>query len=444
MVASVKFDKFLARSCRWARWLASPLRPFVSACKNNVLVIIKARLARKGMEKVRAKALRGEKLVVLFIVTEPAKWKCQSVYDEMERSPLFDPVIGVTVPDLHFKLPLAKLVNDFARCVDFFESRQMKVRKIYDMVSGKSINLSPENTDIVFYPSAAFHVVGQMPYDVASFAISCYVPYFVPNYCNLPADCGMNNHRMFDFHFVLNESLAQAYRAFQKKLYDSRFIAVGHPALDSVEFDPKCGDGRECVIYAPHWTIETPATYSPFRYSTFEWSGRPILEYAQKHREVKWVFKPHPALWRILVDGGIMSEQEREEYYNAWRQIGKVVDSGDYGDVFNESFAMITDSASFLTEYAATGKPIIHLVSSRNHEWPVGSLAKLYETYYRAYDKKSLNDVFKSILEARNDPNRGARLEALKQANVLSSNVARRIVDVLKNCVRNDDCSYRL
>ena len=72
----------------------------------------------------------------------------------------------------------------------------------------------------------------------------------------------------------------------------------------------------EYVIYAPHWAIKDIG----FKYGTFEWSGQYMLNYAKSHPEIKWLFKPHPILFKTLVDTGLYTTQEAEQYYEDWEE----------------------------------------------------------------------------------------------------------------------------
>jgi len=65
------------------------------------------------------------------------------------------------------------------------------------------------------------------------------------------------------------------------------------------------------------------------------------------------VFKPHPRLKYELVQHGIMTMAEADEYYDAWRSIpnASVYEQGNYFGLFVESTLMITDCISFLGEY---------------------------------------------------------------------------------------------
>lgn len=401
------------------QWEAFRTESRVRRCRRNYPV---------ALERVRGKFRRGEKLNVLFVVTEVAKWKAQSLYDAMEKSGRYRPMICVSKPDAS-----RCALGDEGRVVEevrtYFKDKGMHVEVVYDSATGHGNRLERFDPDIVFYQQSWFAVKGQLPSDIANRALSCYIPYFVPNYGDLDLDCRQPLHRMLYLHIVLNESWGELFRREARhKLYAGTIVGLGHTMLDDITFDERCGDDKNCVIYAPHWTINPEHKPGNLSYSTFLWNGKQILEYAKSHREMSWIFKPHPNLRSILTRFGVMTKQEVDEYYSEWGKIGRVELSADYERAFAESSVMITDCGSFLTEYAVTGKPIIHLISLDNLHRPLGPSAELFSTYYRAENLNEMYAAFNLVLERHKDPNRKNRLSVLRKGNLIGGNAAESIL----------------
>ena len=57
-----------------------------------------------------------------------------------------------------------------------------------------------------------------------------------------------------------------------------------------------------------------------------------------------WYFKPHPRLKHALIKNNIMTEQEANDYYMQWQKVGKICDSGDYFEMFQESSKCNTET----------------------------------------------------------------------------------------------------
>ncbi|MCR5752148.1 MAG: hypothetical protein K6G91_09300 [Kiritimatiellae bacterium] len=384
------------------------------------------------MRRLRGKLRSDEPIKVLFIVTEPAKWKLQSLYDLMAGDSRFHVQIGVSCPDFAGEKNKSDALSAFNAACDFFAARNMPTIKLWLPDKATPSKLHRNCADIIFYQQVWFDVKWQMPYDVCKWAISCYIPYFVANYGDVAMECLKPLHRLFNYHFVQDEEWKHLYESALGRVFRvGRMVGLGHPMLDYIEFDPKCGDGKQCVIYAPHWTINPHNRPGCLNYATFLWNGREILEYAKRHKEMNWVFKPHPNLAYILEKFKVMSRGEIDEYYTAWAQIGRVEMSGDYHRLFNESSSLVTDCGSFLTEYVVTGKPIIHLISATCTHKPLASSSFLYPTYYQARSLDEMYSLFSSILERREDPKRNVRVSALRKAICVEGKAASRILNFI-------------
>jgi CDP-glycerol glycerophosphotransferase (TagB/SpsB family) len=155
-------------------------------------------------------------------------------------------------------------------------------------------------------------------------------------------------------------------------------------------------------------------------------TGRPMLEYALNHPEIKWLFKPHPSLRTVLYK--ILPRQEVDDYYEQWEHIGKVCYTGDYVELFFESQAMITDCDSFLIEYVFTGKPIIHLKRDGYNVGSSSPFISLFDTYYKVCNEVELGATIDYVIVKHNDPNRQLRLELMERLGLCRNDVSSAIV----------------
>ena len=213
--------------------------------------------------------------------------------------------------------------------------------------------------------------------------------------------------------------------------HSCRFVVTGHPALDRFNREsgrePKVG----YVIYAPHFSFPHPLQEDFYTIGTFDWNGKQILEYAEAHPEIKWVFKPHPILRKILSEFGVMSKAEVDDYYARWEKIGLACYDSDYQELFLESRVMITDSGSFLPEYGSTGRPVIRLICAKNKHIPPKAARDVYDTYYNVRDLDEMYSAFKMIIEDRRDPNREKRLAAVRAAGLTGCDASTNIINYL-------------
>ena len=70
---------------------------------------------------------------------------------------------------------------------------------------------------------------------------------------------------------------------------------------------------KKYIIYAPHYSVKN----SELKLGTFDWNGKFILEYAKKHPEFDWIFKPHPLCKHNFIRSKIFKNMEEvNNYYN--------------------------------------------------------------------------------------------------------------------------------
>ena len=391
------------------------------------------RLMRKAMHKPKS-----EKIRVLFIVSEIAKWKEQRLYEEMERSGIFEPIVGISAwnKQLEHLCNNDELQKVHSRAEQFFDRLRDRHVRTVKIENGERVflNLANFKPDIVFYTEQWAPCPKQRPYDVSKYALTCFLPYYVPDFGFPKFDCYQLVERLSWTYFCLGESWVKRYReSLRFKLHLENFKITGHPALDYLVQNRDRRPQEDYVIYAPHFSFMPESKDTSYVIGTFAWSGMAILEYAEKHPEVNWVFKPHPILRSKMVEYGFMTEAEADSYYSKWSAIAKVSTDGDYQELFIQSRALITDSGSFLPEYGATGRPVIRLISKYDGTFPPTAAKKAYDSYYQAHDVGELQSILKLVVEDRLDPKSEMRLEAVKAAGLFEANASRKIIDYLRN-----------
>lgn len=418
-------------------WLYKPLRRWYGYLRLLFRVVRAKSNYARNIKRICQKE-KGKKLRVLFIVSEIAKWKEQRLYELMSQSEDFEPIVGLSAwnsQDERF-CSNDQLLEVHRIAEQFFARLGVRTVRTVMVVDGKRVisDLSEFRPDIVYYTEAWAPCGRQGSEYVSQFALTCYSPYYVPNYGDCWLDAHLDVHIFLWRYFCLNEYWCKMFAA-SFSIFDHvvRFVAVGHPALDFFSLTSNCVPHGKSVVYAPHFSFPHPKHDKLYQfYSTFDWNGREILAYAKGHPEIKWVFKPHPLLKRDLLMTGLMNHQEVDSYFNAWAEIGIVCTDGDYQELFMESYAMITDCGSFLTEYGATGHPLIHLICSQNCRHPVKPSKMVYDTYYQVRNLEEMYKTFQMVIEKGLDPKREERLLAVKRAKISDTKASVNIVEYLK------------
>lgn len=406
--------------------------------KHTDLVVRGVREAyQRTLKRIRAKVASGRKPRVLFLVSDCSKWKLQNVYDKLVEEG-FETCLAVSVYGWHDDPAAAE--SRMRQTMAFFTRRGLLPQEAYSCSSHTAISLESFAPDFVFYDQPWDVLPEHMPEKVSKFALTCYVPYAVSSFTMVENDCCLPFHRTLYRYFLQSATCSDVAAEYQKGLsIAGELVATGHPMLDQFRCDDNQSAGRRKVIYAPHWTFPHPDNPNELKVSTFLWTGKAILDYAARHSEVDWVFKPHPVLKDVLRKSGALTDSEIELYYSAWAKVGKVCEDGDYVDLFNDSSALVTDCCSFLVEYACTGHPIVHLRSPEAMIPKVELNKSLLETYYQVRTPEELVPVLDSVVIRAEDPKRASRLAAAKKLNLLGTDATGNIVRYIKELIREEE-----
>lgn len=387
------------------------------------------------LSRVKGKHKAGQPVNVLFLFPESsARWKCQSLYEALDRASDFNVAVALTRMDVDWGLPTAEFRRRYECNREFCTARGLKYVEAYSFERDSAIGLDAFLPDIVFYSMPWSIPDCQQPDAVSEYALTCYIPYYVVCHDGARMDSQLLFHTLLYRYFTTNkywcEYFVRKSRGFPRA---GEFVGLGHPMLDLFT-ETKEGFGRgDLVIYAPHFSILDVAE----RYSTFLENGMFMLEYARSHPEVSWCFKPHPNLRRMLEQVAKWPHGEVENYYRAWEKIGVACYTGEYPELFMRSRALITDCSSFLMEYSAVNRPLIHLLR-KDAAFPLAEpCRRLSDSFYKVRNNRELESTLKNVIEDFRDPNKEKRRAAIEELNLWHVRSADRIVDYLRNMVNS-------
>lgn len=390
-------------------------------------LVLSMRYARK-MKNLTLDHNRKRRIV--FLVNETSKWKYQKLYSLLKEAHIFEVDIVLTIADVDWNLSNEGRKEKLLREREFFRGRKMATTIGYDMERNYTVPLRAFAPDIVIYQQPWLIAKNQAPREVSKCALTLYAPYYIPTYVNPKGACDTFFHRELFAHFVINDSLKNYFLEYcGNKYHAGDFFALGHPMIDDILQNIDSSKKVKCAIYAPHWSMPHLNTrkVNSANLSTFLEYGENILEFAKTHAEIKWIYKPHPSLYRFLVDYNIWSREKADAYYKQWERVGTACYDGDYLKAFNESSVMITDCDSFLAEYALTGKPIVHLIGIGVGNRKFSPYGALFDTYYQVRSNTELIKALQDYVVMGGDPNRAERLKALSDSGLLKAGSAERI-----------------
>jgi hypothetical protein len=152
---------------------------------------------------------------------------------------------------------------------------------------------------------------------------------------------------------------------------DAHVVVTGHPKMDAMRQldavrDPELDRfiaGRKMVLWNAHYDVIPDGTAWGKGYSTFMRWWKFLPEEFARRPGLALVIRPHPIFLSIFRLRKIVPEGELEAFFARCEAQGNIhIDRRtSYLPVFAASRAMMSDTSSFVLEYAATGKPLLYL-----------------------------------------------------------------------------------
>ena len=376
----------------------------------------------------KVKRIRGkDKISVLFILNDVAKWKSEKLYLEMLQHPRFNPILGVTIrPGESDNTILQKkaILKEYLQYkgYDYIDLSTSNLRRpdivIYSEPYGNSV---PKDQSIYKYLSSLF----------LSINYSCHTTHLHIDYYSLL-------HRWCWIDCYENQrAIEQAYKSIGH--IRKSIQLTGLPMIDQLLEPPtenpwKAQDyPKKRIIWAPHHSLGGFEGES-IVYSTFLTYAETMIELAKKYQEnIQIAFKPHPLLFDKLIQ--VWGREATEEYYKKWEEMKNTqLELGSYKDLFATSDAMIHDSSSFIVEYLLMDKPTLFLVRDlddiRNDLNDFGDQAFL--TQNLGYNIKDIETFITQVIKGK-DINSYHRGEFLKKEIVgyPEGDASKKIIDTI-------------
>ena len=333
---------------------------------------------------VKNKIEAGKKLKIYFLVISAAEWSAEELYWKFKKS-----------NNIECKVVVCPLIDrdkesmrdSYIQTCHFFMENGYDVLEGYDYDNDEILpfDLKSEAVDIVIHLTSWFMAMPDT-YRITSFPLSvanCYVPYGI-YMANSPDNSYVKNC-VYNKEFINMQLRVYAdseknVLGFQKYglLRGKNVVCSGYVKMDNFYRDKiytdeeikklwkipnnKAVSDVKKVIIAPHHSIKG---YGGIRFSTFPQNAYFLYYLAQKYSdEISFVLKPHPSLRVRAVEAKVFENyEEYDAYIKKWNDLpnAKVIQDGDYVDIFRTSDGMIMDSASFLGEYLYLNKPLLFL-----------------------------------------------------------------------------------
>ena len=143
---------------------------------------------------------------------------------------------------------------------------------------------------------------------------------------------------------------------------------VGYCKMDNYKNAKNVNDKnyKKTIIIAPHHSViggynRTMHLSNFFKYAEL------FLKLPDIYPDVKFIFRPHPALFACLSQDNFWGKNKVDDYVMEMKKKKNVVysDNGNYFAEFAQSDGIIDDCGSFLVEYFYTYKPQCYMLKSQ-------------------------------------------------------------------------------
>ncbi len=355
-----------------------------------------------------------EKINITFLIPIASTWSASRLYSMLNENDRFE----VTVTVIPFFNGTPKTIEDeYYLTLNYFEKKNYNVISSYDFKNKKCLSWGEIGApDIVIHMNPHYHGFPE-ELKIYSFPLNTlhvYIPYGFMIYNGTSYQFNQMSHLLYWKIFCeseLHKKMAQKY----SDIGDSNVVNSGYIKMDRFYTESQCYDtdfrkiaNRQTnddvvkIIYAPHHSIGNDLC----AFSTFQYNYDYMYEFAKKHSEISWVFKPHPLLKQATLKNDVFkSEEEYDLYVEKWRNLDNatIANEGEYIDLFKSSDAMILDSVSFLAEYLYTGKPYLLLTRSGQNFNDFGK--ELYKIIYKVDGEnlEGISNFIKEVVIEKND-----------------------------------------
>ena len=201
------------------------------------------------------------------------------------------------------------------------------------------------------------------------------------------------------------------------KLGLQKTLCYGMPALEQILLDKEkegtiwsFSKNKFRIMWTPRWTTDVKLGGSNF----FVYRDA-LLEYAEKKKDIDFLFRPHPLSFPNFIKTGEMTKEEVDNYRNKIDKMENVFldEEKEYVSTMWESSVLVGDLSGMMPEYFVTGKPIIFCGSNMYLE-PAEHFAKILEGCYTVYNEKELFECIERLKDGE-DPLKAKRMQIIQE-----------------------------
>lgn len=402
--------------------MAKILHKIYNKTKNIILDFRSTYYLRKVSEK---KYPKGKRIKIGFIAFEPETWdKLNPIYNEFRLRDDIECKI-IIVPSYDQEL---RLITTYGKELQYFKKIDKDAVLAYNHNSW--IDISKDGYDFIFYQDPYnVHMPKTLVSDtVVKFSKICYIPYgFSGSKVFTEGATNKDFFRNVYFGFMDTEDVFETLNNRYKSNVSNgiqHFYKIGYPVFESfLKFNRN--KKIETILWAPRWSYDSLVGGSHF----LEYRNN-FLNLAKRYKNIHFILRPHPMMFKNLIDNKMISESDVNEYIKDLKKNNiELSIQNDVSSDFERTDVLISDYSSIIPMFFLMNKPIIYCPSQikLNQEYEFISDGMYVSNNWELIEKNvelliNENDSLSNI--------RTNHVEILKQQHVGSTD---RIVNVIIN-----------
>lgn len=435
-----KINQFVGISLWDSIYKAFTFRDFSIAASSKCL-LRKVSKVRGAQTRKIEQLHKQSKARVLFFLQTPSVWKYDALYQKLENSEYFEPLIVVSPYNVHLNYDTEECFRVMRQTEEFALEMGYNYVSAYNWEKNKWRDIKKEyQPDIVFFTKPYKDTLPQ--YHIYNYgdALTLYVPYGI--------NCMNLYHNNYELPFqsllwklLLETDFQKHYAEIYEKSHGDNVEIVGALAEEKLmqkEYQPKDvwkpqEKKKKRIIWAPHHTVDYL-----FNFSNFLHYCEDMLRLAEKYQnEIQIAFKPHPVLKFKLIN--LWGQEKTEDYYKRWANLANgQIEQGDYIDLFKTSDAMIHDCASFTVEYLYAQKPVLFQIRDEKVKEEFNAFGQLcLAQHYLAHSIEETEQFIREVVIAGKDPKKEQREQFYQDYLYPKDGImpSEKIFTILKNAI---------
>jgi hypothetical protein len=337
---------------------------------------ISEEIRKKNIERIK----KQDKIKVAFITKDSSEWSADALYQMLLKDERYEVYVMVAPFLVGTNITI---IDTYTKTLEYFENKGYQVYGMADIRNDVVVTLEWELLpvpDVIFMlnPHVTAFAGSSNVEEFPLRTLITYIPYGFPIFGDTIDQYNQISHALCWKIFWEDEIDVEISRK-HSDMGDRNAEMSGYLKMDGFYLPQanetaqvwKIPEGKNAeqikkIVYAPHWSIREACT----GFGNFDKLYDKMYEYAKSHTDTtSWIFRPHPMLRAGVVWYGVFkTEKEFDDYMKKWDELpnARVVERGEYIDIFKTSDALIGDSISFLAEYQYTHKPLLFLTRDTN------------------------------------------------------------------------------